>query len=518
MIPPAPRSVPEASTVANVDDRLRSVLESITDGFFGLDLDWRFHYVNRAAEVFLRKPRAELLGRLLWSAFPEAVGTRFQREYEQALQLQRAAHFEEYYPPLAAWFEVHAYPSAHGLAVYFRDITERHRAEEAVLKAKLDWERTFDSVPDLIVILDTQHRVVRANRAMLLRLGLKPGECIGQLCHECVHGLRAPPAVCPHVLTIRDGREHMAEVHEERLGGDFLVSTTPLLNDQGVVMGSVHVARDITEQKRAEQALRDAKLQLDRANAVLEQKVEERTAKLRETISDLEQFSYSISHDLRAPLRAMRNFSELLLEDCQGMLPAQQMDYLRRIVSASERLDTLIHDVLNYSQVVRGDLALEPIDLLKLLRDILEQYYPNLQPDVAQVEVTGPSLLVRGNEALLSQCLSNLLDNALKFVAPNRPARVRVWTEPREAWVRLTVRDNGIGIAADQLQRIWKLFERGHRQGQYAGNGIGLSVVKRAVERMGGRVGVDSEVERGSAFWIELPAAREALRDQRPQD
>ncbi len=128
--------------------------------------------------------------------------------------------------------------------------------QEALLRATQDWERTFDSVPDLIAILDDQHRIVRANRAMAERLKLSPQQCAGQFCYHHVHGANCPPAACPHVLTLADGREHVAEIHEPRLGGDFLVSTTPLLDPQNRRIGSVHVARDVTERKRREDDLR----------------------------------------------------------------------------------------------------------------------------------------------------------------------------------------------------------------------------------------------------------------------
>lgn len=135
------------------------------------------------------------------------------------------------------------------------DITERKRMEDDLRQAQRQWERTFDSVPDLIAILDNQHRIVRVNRAMAQRLGSSPEACAGQECFGCVHAASGPIPSCPHVLTLRDGREHTAEVHEERLGGDFLVTTTPLLDENGKMDGAVHVARDITEQKRAKEAL-----------------------------------------------------------------------------------------------------------------------------------------------------------------------------------------------------------------------------------------------------------------------
>ena len=139
-----------------------------------------------------------------------------------------------------------------GVVVTYSDVTELKRAEENAVMAKEEWERTFASVPDLIAILDNQHRVLRVNESMARRLGRKPEECIGLHCYEAVHGLSAPPPFCPHHRTIEDGREHIEEVHEEQLGGDFLVTTTPLLDEKGERIGSVHIAHDITERKQAE--------------------------------------------------------------------------------------------------------------------------------------------------------------------------------------------------------------------------------------------------------------------------
>ncbi len=136
------------------------------------------------------------------------------------------------------------------------EIAVRRKAEESLAQAKEEWERTFRSVPDLIAILDNQHTIVRVNQAMAQRLGKTPEECVSLHCYECVHGTAQPPDFCPHARTLRDGKEHVEEIHEERLGGDFLVSTTPMFDESGKMVGSVHVARDMTERKKAEEALR----------------------------------------------------------------------------------------------------------------------------------------------------------------------------------------------------------------------------------------------------------------------
>jgi len=164
-----------------------------------------------------------------------------------------------------------------------QDITEHKQAEQALLRAEQEWERTFDAVPDLIAILDDRHRILRANKAMAQRLGLPPDQCAGKLCYQAVHGLDFSPDFCPHTLSLADGREHMAEVHEDYLGGDFLVSTTPLSDEQGRRIGSVHVARDITDRKRAEETLRQRTSELQQLTETLERQVQARTAELVKT-------------------------------------------------------------------------------------------------------------------------------------------------------------------------------------------------------------------------------------------
>lgn len=185
---------------------------------------------------------------------------------------------------------------------YGRDITERKQIAEALQRAKDQWERTFDSVPDLIAILDEQHRVVRVNNAMAERLGASPAECIGQSCHLCVHGLETPPDFCPHTRTMQDGLEHLAEIHESNLGGNFLVSTTPLTDEQGNKIGSVHVARDITERKRAEEELLRHVDELERFNRVTVGR-ELRMVEMKKEVNEL-------CARLGEPLRYKMNFGE----------------------------------------------------------------------------------------------------------------------------------------------------------------------------------------------------------------
>lgn len=256
-------------------------------------------------------------------------------------------------------------------------------------------------------------------------------------------------------------------------------------------------------------ALRSRRRQYEVADLVqnLEAKVAERTARLQQTVSDLEAFSYSVSHDLRAPLRAMQGYAFILQEDYEKILDESGMDYLQRIVTAANRLDQLVQDLLTYSKTARDQFVFEPVDLQNLVADIIRQY-PLFQAPSALVRISGKLAPVRGHEASLAQCVSNLLANAVKFQKPDSVPSVDIWSENGNGRVKVLFKDNGIGIPPEQQQRIFQIFERGSHQQAYEGTGIGLAIVKKAVERMGGVVGVESTPQVGSTFWFELPAAK----------
>jgi PAS domain S-box-containing protein len=246
------------------------------------------------------------------------------------------------------------------------------------------------------------------------------------------------------------------------------------------------------------------------AEAELEKLVTERTAKLQELIEDLEHFSYTITHDMRAPLRAMRGFAEMASLTF-GKSQKEAEELLRKVSASAERMDALIRDALNYSRSVRQVLPLEDVDTGALVRGMLDSY-PELQPSRAHIRVEGELPVVLGNEAGLTQCFSNVLGNAVKFVKGGEMPNVRVWAQEREGWARIWVEDKGIGISRDMLPRVFEMYSRGSNS--YEGTGIGLALVRKVAQRMGGRVGVESEEGSGSRFWIELKKGKSRATSQ----
>jgi signal transduction histidine kinase len=247
--------------------------------------------------------------------------------------------------------------------------------------------------------------------------------------------------------------------------------------------------------------------QVSDMHAAMEAKVNERTAQLQARNEDLEAFAHSVSHDLRAPLRAMHGFSQALLEDCADSMDETAKDYARRIAAASHRMDQLTQDLLTFSQVSRSEISLGPVDLDLVVRDAIGQLEADIATRKARVHLHGPFPRVRAHRATLEQALANLVSNGLKFVAPGAHPEIDVRTAATNGHVRVWVEDNGIGIDPAYHRRIFAVFERLHTPEQYAGTGIGLAIVRKAVERMGGAVGVESTPGKGSRFWIDLNVA-----------
>jgi PAS domain S-box-containing protein len=382
------------------------------------------------------------------------------------------------------------------------DITDRKHAEQA--SARL--AAIVASSDDSIVSKDLNGIITSWNESAERLFGYTADEVLGRPVTILIPPDRLNEE--PHILNrLRRGDrvDHFETVRMRKDGSlvDISLTISPVKDSLGRVIGASKIARDVTDRKRTEAALRDAHEQLASRAVNLEKLVAERTVKLRETISELESFSYSITHDMRAPLRAMQSFAAMLAEEC-SQLSAQGHDYARRIVASASRMDQLITDVLNYSRVAHADLPLKTVDTARLLREILESY-PAFQPPQAVISSEEKLPPVLGNEAALTQCISNLLGNAVKFVPAGTQPRVRIFFSQDDSHVHLSFQDNGIGIDPDAQKRIFQLFQRHDRK--YEGTGLGLAIVKKGVERMGGSVTLTSESGQGSTFCLHLRRA-----------
>jgi signal transduction histidine kinase len=242
-------------------------------------------------------------------------------------------------------------------------------------------------------------------------------------------------------------------------------------------------------------------------NGELERRVMDRTRLLEEATREANSFAYTVAHDLRAPLRAITGFCQALKEDYGGALDEMGKDYVHRIVTGARKMDDLIRDLLDYARINRAEFQRTFVDLDQVFDDALHQMGGDLRERQAEVVVEKPLGRALAHGPVLVQVVVNLISNAVKFVAPGVRPVVKVHGQARKNLVRLLIQDNGIGIAAEHHERIFGIFERLNRSEEYPGTGIGLAIVRRAMERLGGSVGVESQPDGGSIFWLELPSA-----------
>ncbi len=377
---------------------------------------------------------------------------------------------------------------------------QRNRRLLAQLRVQV---AALQSAANGIVITRPDGTIEWANAAFSRLTGYPLAEAVGRKPSLLRSGKQDPQAYRELWSTILAGRPWHGELVNRRKDGtlyDEELTITPVTDARGRIVHFVAIKQDVTQRKLAEE-------QQARTRDELEQLVAERTSLLRQSVDELEHFSYSITHDMRAPLRAMNTFAALLERKHGAELSVEAGGYVSRIQVAATRLDNLIRDSLNYSKAIRTQLPLEPVELTRLLRGMVDSY-PNLQPPEAEIVIGFDSLIVLGNEAALTQCFSNLLGNAVKFVAPGVRPVVQVTAIPRSTpegeVVRVSVHDNGIGIPEPSQQAIFGMFQRLHSHAEFPGTGIGLALVRKVVQRMGGSVGVSSTPGQGSVFWVEL--------------
>ena len=279
---------------------------------------------------------------------------------------------------------------------------------------------------------------------------------------------------------------------------EWLLNCHPLAVD-GHVLGAVMSMLDVTDLKRAQRALAEA-------NLLLERRIRDRTAQLDDANTELRAFAHTIAHDLRAPLRNVQGYADALLEDEAGNLSGSGQAFLRRIHAVAQRMDRLVSDLLAYSQLSRAELRLQPVDLDRVVRLALQDLDAQVRASGARIDVAPGLAPVLGQEAVLVQVFDNLLGNAIKFVAPGVRPEIAVAARAEGDVVTVEVTDNGIGIPADKRERVFDVFERLHGEDQYPGTGIGLAIVKKGVERLGGSVSAEPAA-RGTLFRLRLRRA-----------
>jgi len=378
----------------------------------------------------------------------------------------------------------------------------KHQRELADVEDRLEVEtrrnRFFTLSIDLLAIASFNDYFIQLNPVWEGTLGFSADEMRSKSLLEFVHP-EDRTATAEHLTQLKMGSAPGYFENRYRCkDGSFRWlgwTAAPFITEQLVYI----FARDITDRKASETEIKNLNLELER-----------RIRDLTEMNKELEAFGYSISHDLRAPLRSIRSFAQFIREDSETTSSAENKDYLRRIESAAKYMDLLLLDLLQYSRLNGCELELVPVDLDVALTDVLTSIEQEIEDRKADVRIRAPLGSVKAHPATVRQVFYNLISNGLKFVAADKNPQIEVWTEPQNGALRVWVTDRGIGIASQYHQKIFGLFQRLHSHDAYPGTGIGLALVRKGLERMGGRIGLESETGQGTRFWFELNRAETA--------
>lgn len=523
--------VPEGIFVMSIDisDRKRAqadaeqarravdrILASVTDAFVALDRDWRYTYVNeRAARIFGRR-REDLVGKHIWTEFPEGIGQPFHRAYERAMRDGVEIQFEEYYPPYDAWFENRIYPSSDGISIVFQDVTTRKRAEKALHDANANLERKvlertaaldeamrfldaiIDHLPDAVFYKDAELRFLGVNRAYERAFGVRREDVVGKTVLELSYLPQADrrryqdeqtallatgiPVRREAAMPFADQREHHT-----------LYSVTGIYRADRSVAGAVGSIVDIS-------ALKETEVALGRAM---------RAAEAADRLKSA--FLATMSHELRTPLNSIIGFTGILIQGLAGPLNEEQTKQLGMVRGSARHLLALINDVLDISKIEAGQMSVrsETVELRPLLDRVLSVVKPLADRKHLELQLeTAPALPpMVSDERRLEQILINLLNNAVKFT---ERGSVTLDAAPVDGgFVRLRVTDMGEGIRPEDQERLFQPFtqiDTGLTR-KHEGTGLGLAICKRLATLLGGDISCTSVFGRGSTFTVILPTA-----------
>jgi PAS domain S-box-containing protein len=488
------------------ETRIRSITETTPSAIISANAKGCIQYFNPAAERMFGYSAREAVGQQLTLLMPERFHGAHQHGIERFLATRQGHVIGSTAELGGRRKDGGEFPVALALSAWeaggeifftgiLQDVTERKRADEGLRLSEKRFSSAFEYAPIGMALVAPDGRWLKVNRALCNLVGYTSDEMLIKTFQDITHpdDLGADLEFVRQMLAGEISTYQMEKRYFHKSGhlAWVLLSVSLVRDEYGQALYFISQIQDITDRKRAEDEIQTLNQQMKLQNAELEN-----------INKELESFSYSVSHDLRAPLRAIDGFSLALLEDCKGELCEEGKLHLGRIRAATGRMGHLIEDMLKLARVVRSELIADEVDLTRLSQEVAAQLR-DTEPDREVIFDIHPRLNAWGDRHLLRAMLENLLGNAWKFTSKQSVARIEVGIQDNDS--AFFVRDNGAGFDMKYANKLFGAFQRLHADREYSGSGIGLATVQRIVRKHGGRIWADAIVGKGATFYFHLP-------------
>ncbi|NKI25737.1 PAS domain S-box protein [Arenibacter sp. 6A1] len=475
------------------------ILKSIGDAFISVDRQWTVTYWNKKAEELLEMDRSQTIGKDLWTLYRNITEAEIFPKYQQAMETGQSLSFQEHFPTLDKWFDVSVYPSEQGLSLFIKDVSRRKKIEAELRQSKERFEKvtqaTQDAIWDWDIVKDRTYRGFGFKRLFGHTPPAKQGTL--EFWKSMVHPEDVARVMAGLSRCIEDHSKQYWQAEYRFLKADQsyaeVLDMGMIIRDKnGQPTRVVGAMADISYRKTYEKSLKS-----------LNESLEKHAKDLEVSNAELEQFAYIASHDLQEPLRMVTSFLSQLEKKYKDQLDAKAHQYIYFAVDGAKRMRQIILDLLDFSRVGRHEDEKEAIDLNVLIEDFKVLRRKLIVEKSAQITYD-PLPIVTNFKAPLIQAFHNLLDNALKYTDVQQAPRIHIGVEDQDTHWQFSVQDNGIGIEGKFFEKIFVIFQRLHHEEEYSGTGMGLAIVKKIVENLGGKIWLHSERGKGTTFYFTI--------------
>lgn len=481
-----------------------NILDSIDDAFIALDQNWIVKYWNKKSEIIVNLNRDQIIGKNFWEVFPQLLGTIYEKNYKESFETQKSITFQDFFEELNIWLDVTTYPSKSGLSIYYKDITDLKKNEFALITSNDRFEKSTAATNDAIWDWDLEKKSLYRGEGFYKLFGYKlpnytysSNASILSLIKSRVRPDEANEVINSLVEIINNPNQDIwkKEYWYKKADGNYAYIANNgviIRNEEGKAIRIVGALQDLTKRKEQEDALR-----------VLNKKLQVQTKELLKSNQELEQFAYIASHDLQEPLRMVTSFLTQLEKKYYNELDDKGKQYIEFAVDGAHRMRNIILDILEYSKIGKIEDENETIDLNKIMNEVCKMNAQKIQETKATIQYNNLPKITAPKSPLI-QIMHNLIGNALKYQKENNQPIIKIKVTEHEKNWHFKIKDNGIGIEEEYLNKIFVIFQRLHTKNEYSGNGMGLAIVKKLIENLNGKIWVKSQPNKGSTFYFTL--------------